>query len=71
MTAERFEIVIRGAMSPALAGAVDGFDISRIERGETHLVGWISDQSQLHSILMMFRDLNIELRSVNPHPSIG
>ena len=68
MNAERFEIVVKGRLSPTLIAAIDGFDVSRCERGETHLVGWVPDQARLHSTLELLRDLNIELVSVNPKP---
>ena len=69
MNAERFEVVVRGRLSPTLIAAIDGFEVSRCEQGETHLVGWVPDQARLHSTLELLRDLNIELVSVNPkHP---
>jgi hypothetical protein len=40
--------------------------VSRYEYGFTHLVGWVPDQSRLHGTLEFFRDLNIELVSLNP-----
>lgn len=66
MAAETFEIVVKGRLSPALTSALDGFEVSRCEHGMTHLVGWVPDQSRLHSLLERLRDLNIELASVNP-----
>ena len=73
MAAQTFEIVVRGRLSPTLAAALDGFEVSRCEHGMTHLVGWVPDQARLHSTLELLRDLNIELASVNPVPtaSIG
>lgn len=66
MNAERFEVVVKGRLSPTLIAAIDGFAVSRCEHGETHLVGWVPDQARLHSTLELLRDLNIELVSVNP-----
>ncbi len=66
MAAETFEIVVKGRLSPTLVAALDGFEVSRCERGMTHLVGWVPDQARLHSLLELLRDLNIELASVNP-----
>ncbi len=68
MSAEPFEIVIQGTLSPALAGAIDGFEVSRTGNGTTHLVGWVPDQARLHSILQFLRDLNIALISVRRLP---
>jgi hypothetical protein len=64
--ATRFEIVVKGRLSPTLTAAIDGFEVSRCDRGLTHLVGWVSDQARLHGTLELLRDLNIELVSVNP-----
>ena len=66
LNAERFEIVVKGRLSPTLIAAIDGFEVSRCDHGETHLVGWVPDQARLHSTLELLRDLNIELVSVNP-----
>ena len=66
MGATKFEIVVRGRLSPTLAAAINGFEVSRCDRGLTHLVGWVSDQARLHGTLELLRDLNIELVSVNP-----
>jgi len=69
LNAERFEVVVKGRLSPTLIAAIDGFEVSRCDQGETHLVGWVPDQARLHSTLELLRDLNIELVSVNPnHP---
>jgi hypothetical protein len=64
--AESFEIVVRGRLSPTLVVALDGFEVSCFDDGLTHLVGFVPDQSRLHSLLELLRDLNIELVSVNP-----
>ena len=66
MTKELFEIVIKGTLSPPVAELIDGFRISRVDRGETHLVGVVPDQTKLQGILSLFGNLNIELVSVNP-----
>ncbi len=68
MATETFEIVVRGRFSQTLAGAIVGFEVSRCERGLTHLVGCVPDQARLHTTLEFFRDLNIELVSVNLVP---
>jgi len=66
LDATRYEIVVKGRLSPTLAAAINGFDVSRCDQGLTHLVGWVSDQARLHGTLELLRDLNIELVSVNP-----
>ena len=57
---------MKGRLSPTLIAAIDGFEVSRCEGGETRLVGWVPDQARLHGTLERLRDLNIELVSVNP-----
>ncbi len=66
MPVEKFEIVVRGRLSPTLVTALDGFDVSHCTDGLTHLVGPIPDQTRLHSLFRLLSDLNIELVSVNP-----
>lgn len=66
MTDATFEIVIKGTISDSIAALIDGFEVSRVEHGETHLVGLVPDQAKLQGILTLFGNLNIELVSVNP-----
>jgi hypothetical protein len=66
VTSESFEIVIKGTLSEPVADLIDGFEISKVEHGETHLVGLVPDQTKLQGILTIFGNLNIELVSVNP-----
>jgi len=66
LNATKFEIVVKGRLSPTLTAAVKGFEVSRCDQGLTHVVGWVSDQARLHGTLELLRDLNIELVSVNP-----
>lgn len=63
---ERFEIVIKGTLSPPVVELIDGFRVSKIEGGETHLIGHVPDQTRLQGILTLFGNLNITLVSVNP-----
>jgi hypothetical protein len=65
VSAESFEIVVRGRLTPTLIVALDGFEVSRYAEGFTYLVGWVPDQARLYSLLGVLRDLNIELKSVN------
>ena len=62
------EIQVKGTLSPTLLAALEGFEVSSVERGRTTLVGWVSDQARLFSTLEVLRDLNIELVSLNPGP---
>ena len=66
MGGEQFEIVVQGNLGPTVVAALEGFSVSRVERGMTYLVGWVPDQARLHSVLAVLQDLNIKLASVNP-----
>lgn len=68
MSTATFEIVINSTLSDPVAALIDGFEISRIEHGRTHLVGAVPDQARLQGILTLFGNLNIELVSLNPLP---
>lgn len=66
VTSAAYEIVIKGRLSEPLADLIDGFRVTKVERGNTHLVGTVPDQTKLQGILTIFGNLNIELVSVNP-----
>jgi hypothetical protein len=63
---QKFEIVVKGRLSPTLLLAIDGFEVMHCTDGLTHLVGFVTDQAALHTLFEFLRDLNIELVSVNP-----
>jgi hypothetical protein len=63
---ERFEIVVRGRLSPHLVAAFGGFEVSYCTDGLSHLVGPVPDQAKIHGLFRTLSDLNIELVSVNP-----
>ena len=66
MPPQKFEIVVKGRLSPSLLLAIDGFEVMHCTGGLTHLVGFVTNQAALHSLFEFLRDLNIELVSVNP-----
>jgi hypothetical protein len=68
LSTRSYEIQVKGTLSPTLLAALEGFEVSSVERGRTTLVGWVSDQARLFSTLEVLRDLNIELVSLNPGP---
>ena len=57
-SAERYVIVVRGAVSPRLLESIDGVQASGTE---TVLTAEGVDQPQLHGILERLRDLDIDL----------
>ena len=70
MTANSYEVVVRGRLGPTLVSAFEGFDVTGVEHGCTHFVGLVIDQARLHSMIERLRDLNIELISLNRLPSL-
>ncbi|MET0673578.1 MAG: hypothetical protein ABWY37_08820 [Microbacterium pygmaeum] len=66
MTAHVMEVVVRGRLGPDLIAALEGFTVSTDGAGATHVVGSVPDQPALLGLLDVFRDLNIEVVSVNP-----
>ena len=69
MEANRYEIMIRGTLTPDWAEWFDGMEIRQDSDGNTVLVGWIDDQSALHGCLGKLHALNLPLISVNPAAS--
>jgi len=64
----RYEIVVRGCLSPRLARLLDGFEPRTPSPGRTHFVGWVQDQSALHGALRRLADFGFELVSVTAYP---
>ena len=61
---QRYEIVVRGRLSPRYECAFDG--VTLLPRtGQTTLCADLADQSQLYGLLNRLRDFGIELISVN------
>jgi hypothetical protein len=68
-----YEICIRGRASrQLLRPLLDEFSITHDEDSNTHLIGVIVDQAQLHGVLARLTQLNAELLSVvrtDPSPA--
>jgi hypothetical protein len=62
----RYEIRVRGTLSPEWAEWFDGMEIRQEADGGTVLEGWVPDQAALHGLLARVRDLNLTLLSVIP-----
>ncbi|QIZ99917.1 hypothetical protein [Leifsonia sp. PS1209] len=65
MHTEVFEIVVKGTLSLPLIEALEGFTVTRVEDGNTYLLGEVPDQARLQGVLAMLADLTVELISVN------
>jgi hypothetical protein len=61
---QRYEIVIRGALSERFESALDGVRLEP-RSGQTLLHADLADQSQLYGLLNRLRDFGFELISVN------
>jgi hypothetical protein len=62
-----YEIVIRGRASTRLLRPfLDDFTVSHAGDGCTHLVGAITDASQLHGVLAHLTSVNTEVVSITP-----
>ena len=66
LSPDRFEIVVRGVLSPTVIASIDGFDARYCTDGHTHLVGVVPDQSTFNRLLQGLLELDVELVSVNP-----
>ena len=65
MTAERYELVLRGEIGDRFGLLFDGMRLERIT-GRTVLTGAVRDQSHLHGLIEQVQELGLELISVNP-----
>lgn len=66
MREQRFEIVVRGRLSPELTATLPGYDVVVDDDALTHVTGVVTDQAELQGLLAMFGRLNIDLVSINP-----
>lgn len=63
----RYEIVVRGRLSPRLESILDGFVVVASDAEATRLVGW-ADQASLQGALRRVADFGLELVSVSEMP---
>jgi len=66
LSLDRFEIVVRGVLSPTFIASIDGFDARYCTDGHTHLVGVVPDQGTFNRVLQSLLASDVELVSVNP-----
>ena len=62
----RYEIRLRGRLSPRWAAWFDGMALTTADDGTTTLRGPVTDQAALHGLLQKVRDLGLPLLSVTP-----
>lgn len=66
MMKQPYEIVIRGHLTSQWGEILEGMQIACLEDGNTRLAGVLEDQAALYGLLMLLRDLGMELLSVDP-----
>jgi hypothetical protein len=59
-----YEIRVKGVLDSRWSAWFDGLRVAGDDRGETVLVGPVTDQAALHGLLAKVRDLGLPLRSV-------
>jgi hypothetical protein len=64
VTAQRYEVVVRGQLGTALTRWFDRCEVKSVGPGATALTGWFADQAALHGFLAELGDLGFELVSV-------
>ncbi len=60
-----YEVRFRGVLQPRWADWFEGFQLSKLDSGDSLLVGPVRDQSDLHGVLEKIAGLNLKLISVN------
>ena len=60
-----YELVVRGRLGIRVVRALEGLEVTASGPDETHLRGWIHDQSALHGVIERIRDLGLELTEVH------
>jgi hypothetical protein len=64
VTAQQYEVVVRGQLGTALTRWFDRCEVKPAGPGATALSGWFPDQAALHGFLAELGDLGFELASV-------
>lgn len=69
----RYEIRVRGHLSPEWTAVFEGMEVICLPDGDTALTGLPLDQATLYGLLLHLRDFGLTLVSVNPveTPSCG
>ncbi len=61
---QRYEIIIRGHLTPQWEEVFNGMEVACLPDGSTCIAGLLPDQSALYGLLMRLRDLGVTLISV-------
>jgi hypothetical protein len=64
VSAARYEIRVKGQMSPSWSEWLNGLELAHTSDGNTTLSGEITDQAELHGLLAKIRDLGLTLITV-------
>jgi hypothetical protein len=64
MTAETFDILVRGELGPMITDELDGFAVVTSAAGTTRIRGVVPDQARLVGLLDLLRGFNIEIEAV-------
>jgi hypothetical protein len=64
MTADIYRIIIKGHLDGEWSEWFEGLTITRVDNGETILMGPLIDQTALHGVLSKIRDLGLPLLSL-------
>src|SRR5512141_2093848 len=67
----RYEIRVRGHLSPEWTAVFKGMEITCLSNGDTALTGFSPDQAALYGLLLRLRDLGLTLISINPINLLG
>jgi hypothetical protein len=61
---QRYEITIRGHLTPDWESVFEGMEVICLPNGNTLIAGNLADQADLYGLLMQLRDLGMTLISV-------
>jgi hypothetical protein len=71
MSAEMFDIVVRGPLPQMIVGEFDGFEVTDDETGSIRLVGIVPDQAKLVGLLDLLHSFDVVIESVRHVPETG
>ena len=63
---QRYEITVRGHLTPGWSVVFDDMEVICLVDGNTLIAGSLPDQAALYGLLLRLRDLGLTLISVSP-----